>query len=66
MYARVIIDITNEALDHAYTYRVPEGLHLQAGDKVKVPFGTARAPGAAIFCSSRSRRIMRRSGSKTF
>ena len=47
MYARVIIDITNEALDHAYTYRVPENLRLQVGDKVKVPFGTARGPRSA-------------------
>lgn len=47
MYARVIIDITNEALDHAYTYRVPENLKLQVGDKVKVPFGTARGPRSA-------------------
>ncbi len=47
MYARVIIDITNEALDHAYTYRVPENMSLQVGDKVKVPFGTARGPRSA-------------------
>ncbi len=44
MYARVIIDITSEALDRAYTYHVPDGMSLQAGDKVKVPFGTAKAP----------------------
>ncbi len=44
MYARIIIDITNEALDHAYTYHVPDGMELSIGDKVTIPFGTARKP----------------------
>ncbi len=39
MYAEVIIDITNEAVDRAFTYRIPEGLDLQPGDRVLVPFG---------------------------
>ncbi|MDD6282894.1 MAG: primosomal protein N' [Oribacterium sp.] len=44
MYAQVIIDITNEALDRPYTYHIPEGMHVSAGDRVSIPFGNSRIP----------------------
>ena len=43
MYAEIIIDITNEALDRAYTYHIPEGVDLQVGDRVTIPFGASNA-----------------------
>ena len=43
MYAEIIIDITNEALDRAYTYHSPEGVDLHVGDRVTIPFGASNA-----------------------
>lgn len=41
MYADVIIDISAEALDRTYQYRIPDGLseRVAVGTPVKVPFG---------------------------
>ncbi len=41
MYAKVIIDITNEKLDRAFDYHIPSDLEgiLKAGTEVIVPFG---------------------------
>ena len=39
MFAEIIVDITNEALDRAFTYHVPDGLGVKLGDRVEVPFG---------------------------
>ena len=40
-YARVIVDISLEKLDKAFTYRIPEALfgRLEPGMQVEVPFG---------------------------
>ncbi|MCI8418679.1 MAG: primosomal protein N' [Lachnospiraceae bacterium] len=40
-YARVIVDISLEKLDRAFTYRIPEALlgRLEPGMQVEVPFG---------------------------
>ncbi len=43
MYAEIIIDITNEALDRAYTYHIPESMDLHVGDRVTIPFGASNA-----------------------
>lgn len=41
-YAKVIIDISAEAIDRAFTYRIPDELTemVRPGVRVKVPFGT--------------------------
>lgn len=39
MYARIIIDITSEALDRAYTYRIPTEMTVAVGACVRIPFG---------------------------
>lgn len=38
-YARVIVDITGEALDRCFTYAIPAESDIAAGDMVRVPFG---------------------------
>ena len=45
-YAKVIVDISAEAVDRAFTYRIPEALsrRIAPGVRVVVPFGTARKP----------------------
>ena len=43
MYAQIIIDITSDALDRAYTYRIPEGMDVYTGDRVSIPFGVSNA-----------------------
>ncbi|MBE6002936.1 MAG: primosomal protein N' [Lachnospiraceae bacterium] len=43
MYAQIIIDITSDALDRAYTYRIPSGMEVAAGDRVSIPFGVSNA-----------------------
>lgn len=48
MYAEIIIDISNEALDHAYTYRIPKGMELKVGDRVSIPFGRMQKKGYVV------------------
>ncbi|KIR03419.1 Helicase PriA essential for oriC/DnaA-independent DNA replication [Lachnospiraceae bacterium TWA4] len=40
-YAQVILDITHASLDHTFTYRIPEGMQLDVGSMVIVPFGAS-------------------------
>ena len=39
MYAEVIVDISHEAIDKSFTYRIPMGMEVHPGDPVLVPFG---------------------------
>ena len=39
MYARVIIDIAHANVDRLFTYEIPEGIAVQPGHRVLVPFG---------------------------
>ncbi len=39
MYARVIIDIAHANVDRLFTYEIPEGLNVAAGQRVLIPFG---------------------------
>jgi len=48
MYAQVIVDIASEAVDRVFTYRVPEGLDLCPGYRVKVPFGRMTKEGYVL------------------
>ncbi len=45
MYAKVIVDINASALDRVFDYRVPDGMALSAGWRVKIPFGAKTAEG---------------------
>lgn len=44
MYAQIIIDIANSAVDKVFTYHVPSALEIRAGHHVLVPFGRGDTP----------------------
>ncbi len=43
MFARVIVDIVHSGVDKLFEYRVPDGMDLDVGFRVKVPFGKGNA-----------------------
>jgi len=47
-YAQVIVDIASSAVDRVFTYRVPAGMSLQRGMRVRVPFGSREKEGCAL------------------
>ena len=51
MYARVIVDINASALDKVFDYRIPEGMELTAGWRVKIPFGQRTTEGYILSLS---------------
>ncbi len=44
-YAQVIVDLSADALDRVFTYRVPDELQIDVGWQVIVPFGPRRIEG---------------------
>ena len=48
MYANVILDRVCDALDHVFTYAVPEGMDAREGQQVCVPLGNTRADGFIV------------------
>lgn len=48
MYAEIIVDIASEQVDRVFTYRVPEGMALLPGTRVKAPFGGREKEGFVI------------------
>ena len=48
MYAEIIVDIAVEAVDRVFTYAIPEGMRLQPGMRVEVPFGRMKKEGFVI------------------
>ena len=45
MYCRVIVDIVHENVARPFTYLIPEGMQLSAGQRVSVPFGAREKEG---------------------
>ena len=45
MYCRVIVDIVHENVARPFTYLIPEGMELSAGQRVSVPFGAREKEG---------------------
>ncbi len=39
MYAEVIVDIASEMVDRVFEYKIQEGMEIQVGHRVSVPFG---------------------------
>ena len=48
MYAELIVDISHEAVDKSFTYRIPESMVLHVGDPVLVPFGRGKRKGYVL------------------
>ncbi len=46
--AQVIVDIVHENVAHTFTYRVPEHLRVEIGQRVEVPFGRLRKEGVVV------------------
>ncbi|MBT9167163.1 MAG: Primosomal protein N' [Syntrophomonadaceae bacterium] len=46
--AEIIVGIRSENLDRSFTYRVPQGMEIQVGSRVVVPFGRQRLEGYCI------------------
>lgn len=47
-YARVVVDVAPAHLDHPFEYVVPEGLDVQVGHRVRVPFAGRRRAGWVV------------------
>ena len=47
-YAEVIVDLSSEAVDRLFTYRIPAGMTLTPGQRVEVPFGPRTLEGYVI------------------
>lgn len=54
MFASVIIDQDAKALDRVFDYRIPDGLDLQKGMRVNVPFGARILQGFVIDIKEKS------------
>ena len=48
MYCQVIIDIVHENVASPFTYRIPDGMNLVAGQRVSVPFGRMQKEGIVL------------------
>ena len=53
MYANVIVDLSADALDRLFSYRVPEGMDLLPGQQVLVPFGPRKIEGFVVSLADR-------------
>lgn len=51
MLAQVIVDIVHENVAHTFSYRIPQGMTLTAGQRVEVPFGRMRKEGVVLSLS---------------
>lgn len=47
-YAQVIVDIAHADVDRVFTYAIPEGMALQVGMRVAVPFGHQKKEGYVL------------------
>ncbi len=48
MFAEVLIEIKAKAVDKTFTYKIPEGMHVQIGVRVLVPFGNRKLEGFVL------------------
>ncbi len=53
-YANVVVDLSAGALDRLFSYRVPEGMQVDAGYQVLVPFGRRQLSGFVVSLSAES------------
>ena len=50
-YAQIIVDVSAQALDRLFTYRVPDNLTVSPGQRVLAPFGPRKLEGFVISLS---------------
>ena len=48
MYCQVIVDIVHENVASPFTYRIPDGMALEPGQRVAVPFGPREKEGIVL------------------
>ena len=48
VFCQVIIDIVHENVASPFTYRIPEGMRLEPGQRVSVPFGRLQKEGIVL------------------
>ena len=48
LYAGVIVDLDLEQTDRVYTYRVPQGMEVAVGQRVRAPFGKRQVEGFVV------------------
>ena len=48
MFCQVVIDIVHQNVAKPFTYAVPEGMRLEPGHRVAVPFGPGKKEGIVI------------------
>lgn len=48
MYCQVIVDIVHENVASPFTYRIPDGMNLEPGQRVAVPFGPREKEGIVL------------------
>lgn len=48
MYCQVIVDIVHENVASPFTYRIPDGMTLEPGQRVAVPFGPREKEGIVL------------------
>lgn len=65
-YADIIIDISHEAIDRPFQYRIPDELQekIQIGSMVKIPFGRGNHLRTGYVIGFRIRRNISRIGSR--
>ena len=51
MIAKIAVSAANFAIDKPYSYAVPDGMHLEAGMRVQVPFGRGNRDAQGIVLS---------------
>ena len=48
VFCQVIIDIVHENVASPFTYRIPDGMTLEPGQRVAVPFGRQKKEGIVL------------------
>ena len=48
MYAEVLVEIKAKAIDKTFTYKIPDGINLEVGVRVLVPFGKRQLEGFVL------------------
>ena len=49
MIAKIAVSAATYAIDKPYSYKIPEGMTLQPGQRVQLPFGRANSAPRAWF-----------------